>query len=358
VSELVPEAIGGHVSITSTAAVDNYTSAIQNLPQEAFLGSLLFFSISNADVNLANARRDLTALGLSTETLRKNLRPFDAFRKSSKRFEKKFKEHNGIRSEIMVRPVGEDGEQAFRHLVLERADVQAGKKRRVFYEKVGEITFTRGYKKDGEYHEHGVECRRTTAHLGDALTADEDQWLTEQLATFQDNYDHLLHYMDSHAVRTFVREYIYALSGTCVKESGGLYFIKQDHADEVEKLAEWVRSVGSEFHTLPLLNLAEQKDMILEAFEEETIQEVERLMGEVGKILSDPDRKIEEKTFDAYADKAAALAAKVQEYNSMLGARAERAAYEINIYGQQVLSMAGRIRESKTTQIKTVTTTV
>lgn len=344
--------------MSTTAAIVDYTSAISNLPEEAFLGSLLYFSISQADVNLANAKRDLTAAGLSTDTLRKNLRPFDAFRKSSKRFEKKFPTRDGVRSELMVRPVGEDGEQAFRHLVLERAVVQQGKKRRVFYEKVGEITFTRGIKKDGEYHDHGVECRRTTAHLGEALTAEEDQWLTEQLATFQDNYDHLLHYMDSHAVRTFVREYIYTLSGTCVKESGGLYFIKQDKADEIEKLAQWIRSVGSEFHTLPLLNLAEQKEMILEAFEEETIQEVERLMGEVGKILSDQDRKIEEKTFDAYADRAAVLAAKVDEYNQMLGARADRAAYEISIYGQQVMSLSARIRESKTTTAKTVITSV
>jgi hypothetical protein len=340
--------------VTDTAALVNYTDAIDNLPDEAFLGSLLYFSISNADVNLRNAHRDLAAAGLSTDTLRKNLRPVDAFRKATKRFEKKLKPVDGVRSELMVRPVGEDGEQAYRHLILERAVVQAGRKRRVFYEKVGEITFTRGVKKDGEYEGHGVECRRTTNHLGEALTVEEDQWLTEQLATFEDHYDHLLNYMDSHAVRTFVREYIYNLSGTCVKESGGLYFVKQDHVDEINRLAEWVRSVGSEFHALPLLNLVEQKDMILEAFEEETIKDVERLMGEVGKILSDPDRKIEEKTFDAYADKAAGLTAKVQEYHAMLGTRADRAAAEITIFGQQVMSLSTRIRESKTTTAKLV----
>lgn len=344
------------MSMTNTQATAPYTEAIANLPQEAFLGSLLYFSISQADVNLANARRDLAAAGLSTDSLRKNLRPVDAFRKAAKRIEKKFKPVNGVRSEIMVRPVGEDGEQSYRHVILERAVVQAGKKRRVFYEKIAEITFTRGVKKDGEYEGHGVDCRRTTAHLGAALTPEEDQWLTEQLATFQDHYDHLLHYMDSHAVRTFVREYIYNLSGTCVKESGGLYFIKQDHHDEVERLAKWVKTIGSEFHTLPLLNLAEQKEMIMEAFEEETISEVERLMGEISKILSDSDRKIEEKTFDAYADKAAALTAKVQEYNTMLGSKAERAAYEIGIFGQQVMSLSSRIRESKTTRAKTVVT--
>lgn len=339
---------------TNTAAMANYTDAIQALPSEAFLGSLLYFSISQADVHLENARRDLTAAGLSTDTLRKNLRPIDAFRKASKRFEKKFKPVNGVRSELMVRPVGEDSDEAHRHLILERAVVQAGKKRRVFYEKVGEIVFNRGAKKNGQYEGHGVRCRRTTEHLGSALTNEEDQWLTEQLATFEDHYDHQLNYMDSHAVRTFVREYIYDLSGTCVKESGGLYFVKQDHVDEIKRLADWVRTIGSEFHSLPLLNLTDQREMILEAFEEESIAEAERLMTEVKKILDDPDRKIEEKTFDAYADKASDLAAKVDEYNTMLGTRAERAAYSINILGQQVLSLSPRIRESKTTQAKTV----
>jgi hypothetical protein len=333
---------------TTSAPLSNYTDAIGNLPQEAFLGALLYFSISGADVNLENARRDLKAAGLSTGTLRKNLRPVDAFRKATNEFKKRFSETSaGVRSELMVRSVGEDGAQAYRHLVLERTVVSQGKKRRLFYDKVGELTFTRGTKKKGEYEGHGVEVRRMTNHLTSPLTEEEDQWLTERLVTFEDRYNHLLNYMDSHAVRTFVREYIYSLSGICVKGSGGLYFVAQQHVDELNKLGEWVRAVGSEFHSLPLLNLVEQRDMIMEAFEDETVEEVERLMGEVEKILSDPGRQIEEKTFDAYALRAAELAAKVNDYDQMLGAKAERARTEIGIYTQQILSLTPRIRETK-----------
>lgn len=338
----------------SQAPLSNYTQAIADLPDEAFLGALLYFSISMADVNLHNAHRDLAAAGLSTTGLRDHLRPVDAFRKATKEFAKKFKAVNDVRSELMVRPVGEDGEQAYRHLILERASYQAGKKRRVFYEKVGEITFTRGVKKDGQYNGHGVEVRRTTDNLTSPLTPEEDQWLTERLVTFEDRYNHLLNYMDSHAVRTFVREYIYGLDGTCVKESGGLYFVGQQHIDEVAKLAEWVKSVHSEFHYLPLLNLMEQREMIMDAFEEETIREVERLMGEISKILSDPNRQIAEKTFDAYALQGAELGKKIKAYNQMLGSKAERAATEVQMFSTQVLSLAGRIREHKTTVKKEV----
>lgn len=333
-----------------TTVMDKYTQAINELPEECFLGSLLYFSISQADVNLKNAHSDLQALGLNTDGLRKNLRPVDAFRKATKRFEKKFKPVNGVRSELLVRPVGEDGVEAYRHLILERAIVQQGKKRRILYEKVGEITFTRGKKdrKTGEYSDHGVQCRRTTNNIGEDLTDEEDQWLTEQLTTFEDHYNHLLHYMDSHAVRTFVREFVYRLSGTSVKESGGLYFVAQEHVDEIMKLASWVRGVGSEFKTVRLLNLADQREMIMEAFEEETVREVERLMGEVAKILTNPDRKIEESTYDQYANRAVELADKVKKYNDLLGEKAEQAAASISIYGQQMLTLSTRIRESRT----------
>lgn len=336
--------------MSTLTPINGYTQAIEDLPQEAFLGALLFFSITMADVNLTNARRDLAADNLNTDALRKNLRPVDAFRKATKEFEKKFRAINDVRSELMVRAVGEDGEQAYRHLILERASYQQGKKRRVSYEKVGEITFTRGAKdkKTGEYGGHGVEVRRTTDNLSSPLTLEEDQWLTERLVTFEDRYEHLMNYMDSNAVRAFVRGYIYNLGATCVKESGGLYFIAQDHVDEVSRLAKWVNSVGSQFHALPLLNLVEQRDMILEAFEEETVRETERLMAEVAKILKDPNRQIEEKTFDALAMQGTDLGQKVKDYNALLGTRADRAAASIQMLSTQVMSLAGRIKEHKT----------
>lgn len=340
--------------MTSTTSMASYTDAITNLPTEAFLGSLLWFSISEADVNLDTARQELANNNLATDTLRDNLRPVDAFKKSTREFGVKFKEVNGVKSELMVRPVGEDGEFSHRHLILERAVVKAGQKRRVFYEKVGEIVFTRGVKKKGEYSGYGVEARRTTSNLSSPLTPEEDTWLTEHLDSFEDRFDHFLTHLDSHAVRTYVREYIKNLSGTLVKESGSLYFVKQDHVEEVERLSKWVQSIGSQFHFLPLLNIAEQRQMILEAFEDETLKETERLMGEVGKILADPSRQIEEKTFDAYGLRAAELTSKVNEYNSMLGARADRAQAEIQLFASQVITLAGRIRESKTHTAKVV----
>lgn len=340
--------------MTNQTAMSGYTDAINGLPTEAFLGSLLFFTITQADVNLTQARQELEGVGLSTATLRKNLRPVDAFNKAAREFAHKFRPENGIRSEILVRPVGADGAQVHRHIILERTVLKEGQRRRLAYDKVGELIFTRGEKKKGEYSGYEVRARQTTELVATPMSEDVEGWLTSRLETFQSRFDHLLHYMDSHAVRTFVREYVYSLSGVCVRESGGLYFIKQAHADEVAKLQSWVQSIGSEFHTLPLLNLTDQREMIMQAFEEETIAEVNRLMGEVKTILSDPNRSIEAKTFDAYGVRAAELSAKVREYNDMLDARSDRAKIEIDMFSQQVLTLASRIR-TPLTKVKVAT---
>ena len=326
--------------------MSGYVDAIANLPSEAFLGNLVYFTISQADVDLEKARAELIRLGLSTATLRKNLRPVDAFNKATREFGHKFHTVNGIRTEILVRPVGTDEEQVHRQLIRERTVIEQGKMRRLSYEKVGDLTFTRGDKTKGVYSGFGVQAQQTTGALETDLTTEEENWLDARFSELNYRFDHLLHFMDSHGVRTFVREFIYNLSGICVRESGGLYFVRQAHSVETAKIQGWVRSINSEFHSLPLLNLTEQRDMILQAFEDETIAEVERLMGEIGKILAAQDRTIEPKTFDAYGVRASELAAKVGEYNGMLGARADRASIEIDLFTKQILNLASRVRET------------
>lgn len=346
------------MTVTDTTTMRDYAQAIANLPEAAYLGSLVYFTISRADVELDKAKRDLGDVGLDTTLLKKELQPRHAFAKACRRFARKFKAADDVRSELLVRPAGDDDAQAYAQLILERVRMVKGEKRKIFFEKVGELTFTKGHRENGEVVGDGVDSRRTTGHLDRKdLTEEENDWLTERLALFAYDYDHLLNYMDSHAVRTFVREYIYRLRGTCVKESGGLYFVKQDQMEEVRKLAVWVDAIGSEFRTVELLNVADKREMIAQALEEETIGEVNRMMVEVAGILQNPDRKIEESTYEGYMHKAVDLSSKIQEYDNMLGQRATRAELEIGIFQQQVLALAARIKSSSTMQARTVPTT-
>lgn len=327
---------------TEVHATDSYLEAIDNLPADAFLGTLLWFSISAADVDLEAARAELQALGLSDAGLRKSLHPVDAFAKAAREIAHKFRPDGDTRAELMVRPVGSDANQAHRHLILERADYRTGQRRRVYYEKVGELIFTKGTTKRGQFYGFGVQIRDTTGPTSE-LHDDEREWLDMALATFEDRFQHLLTHMDSHAVRSFVREQLRVFDGVCVKESGGVYFVRQSHADKVAKLGEWIKGIGSQYHGLPLLNLADQREMIMTAFEDETVAEAQRLMAEIADIIK-TDRQIEERTFDAYGTQAAELSRRIAQYNDMLGMRAETASLTVQIYTQQLVKLSGQVR--------------
>jgi len=329
---------------TNIHATDKYRRVAEQLPEEALLGQLLWFSITSADVNLEKAQQELVNLGLPEDALPKVLRPADVFRRAAREMGHRFKPVDDTRSEVLVRAVGEDDDKAYRHLMLERADYRTGKARRVYYEKVGEIVFTRGTKNKYGYSGFGVEVIDTTADLTGDLLPEERAWLDAAMEGFEARFQHLMSHMDSHAVRAFVRKEIARLDGVCVKESGGVYFVRQSGAEDLKKLQVWVNRIGSQFHTVPLLDLADQRQMIAQAFEEETVAEVQRLMDEIAGILQ-AGTAIEERTFDQYGTRAAELTRRINEYAEMLGDRSELAALQVQLFTGQLVSLSDQVRQ-------------
>jgi len=322
------------------AAIQSYTQAIANLPPEAFLGSLVFYTITQADVELKTAHDSIAALKLSTDGLRRSIRPTDAFAKAARECAHKFPTDGAVRSEVLVRPFGLDEDTVSQAMMLERFEQNKdGKKRRISYDKIAELTLVRGEREKGVYIGHGVEAVATE---GVALSSEELSWLLNTLDGFSYHYHHHLTHLDSHAVRSFLRGYIDRLEGVCVRESGGMYFVKQEHSDEIGRLASWVQAIGSKFDEIGLLDIPKNRRMILAALEDEAVTEIERLMLEVAEILKS-DRRIEPKTFNRYSVRAAELKEQLKDYSNRLGARAERADLEVSIFAQQLHKLLGRI---------------
>lgn len=337
-------------TIHSVHGVDDYAKRVQSIvPSEHLLGNILWFSISDADVNYATAKKELEARNLDTSYLRKRLRPIDAFKKSCRDIDKKFPvRDDGIQSRFMANAVGHDKETSHRHVVLERAYVATGKKRRLVYDTVAEIVFYRGeLNSEGEYTGFRVDIVRKNLDLiGIDLTDQEDAWLTSMLRGLVGRFDHYRTHLDSHAVRSYVRDHLTGLRATCVKSNGGVYFVQQSHTDTVAAISDWVRSIGSEFHMMPLVDLGDQREMVRAAYEDEVIGEVERLSHEIASVLNE-GRNITESTFDAYNDRVADLMGKHREYSLMLNDKLELAHERIDIFKRQTLTLANRIRTPK-----------
>ena len=334
-------------------SVSAYADAAAGIPDEFFLGQIVSFTITEADVNLEEMRDEVIKRGLREDTLKRRLRHIDAFKKASNEIATKFTKYPDHQNSIMVRPVGQDSQESHRHIVFERAIFRVGQRRRVEHETIWRIMYDRGVRdREGNITSDSIHVEEQVVP-GLLLEAEEKAWLAETIGEngekLQERFQHYCTHLDSHGVRTFVRGYLDLLGAINVKGSsgGGLYFVPQKHAEELRDLAGLIKSIGSNMHLIPLLDIVDQREMLAEAFVADTLDELRALSIEMGKILDNPTRTITEDTYDTYVSKAASLMSKAQEYETMLDQTLDSANIELQVFRVKTLSLASRVRKPK-----------
>lgn len=325
-------------------AIAQYNQAAANVPDEALLGQLVWYTISSTDISYDFALKELQARGLPTSAL-KPIRRVDAYRLATKELEHSFPIHDQVKLNVMVRSVTQDASAVERHVVCERVNSKKGERQRLAYDPSARLVYHRGTKgEDGKLQGDRVEViRHRPPLLEQALTAEQLQWMDDALDGLPDRFRHLSTHLGDHKVRNFVRETLKGFLAIPVRESGGVYFVAQKKADSLKSLADWVEAMGSRFHSTPLLDLVNQRAMLAQAFEDEAVKEIEQLAKEIDKILDDPNRRVEEETFDSYALQTAQLTKKANEYADLLGIRSEIAHERIQRFQKRTLDLAGRI---------------
>jgi len=326
------------------ATITEYNAAAAAVPEEALLGSLVWYTISDVDINYEIARQELSRLGLDTSML-KPIRPVDAYRLATKELKHSFPVRDGVKLNIMVRSVGHDSDTAYRQIVCARVSTKPGERRRLIYDPSAEIIYNRGQRdRDNQVVGDGIEViHRMPPTLEKEMTPEQQAWLRERLEALPGRFRHLKTHLGSHKVRNFVRGYLGSLGAIAVRESGGVYFVAQARKNELGQLGDWIHGIGSSFHSTPLLDLVNQREMLARAFEEEAIKEVEQLTKQIDEILSDSSRRVRESTFDDYALRAAELTSKAKDYADMLDIRSEIAHKHIDKFKKKALDLVDRI---------------
>lgn len=340
-----------------TASVTDYSSAAAALPDEYFLGQIVSFTICENDIELETARDALSNLNLRTDTLRKRLRPIDAFKKAANEIAVKFDRDVAIQGEqhsLLVRPVGQDSSESHRHVVFERAIFRAGQRRRVEHETIWKLMYDRGKRqKDGTIVDDQIYAEQQPMIGGVQLTPTEQMWIDEHIGAngdkLRERYQHWCTHLDSHALRTFVREYITDLLGgiSTKGNAGGQYFVEQKHVAELRDLMKFVKAVGSRMHLIPLLDIVEQRDMLADAFLQETMDEIRQQMVLINGIMKNQSRSITEDTYDQFVGTAAKLLGKHKNYATLLDQSLDTADTELQIFQQQVLGLFSRVKKPK-----------
>lgn len=337
----------------SSLAVSAYSNAAADLPDEYFLGQIVAFTITEADVRLETMRDELTKRQLREDCLKKKLRRIDAFKKATNDIATKFTKHQDHQHALLVRSVGQDAQESHRHIVYEQAVFRTGQRRRADYETIWRIIYDRGVRdRDGNITNDSVYVEQQIVP-GLNLSDEERRWIDDTIGLegerLRERFEHYSTHLDSHGVRTFVRAYLDLLGAINVKGSGGggLYFVPQKHSAELRDLAGFIKSIGSTMHLIPLLDIVDQREMLAEAFVADTLDELRTLSIEMGKILGDPNRTITEDTYDAYVTKAAELMTKASDYEGLLDRSLENANLELQMFRVKTLSLSERIRKPK-----------
>lgn len=341
------------MSPSTAVAMQAHATAASELPDSYFLGQVVAFTIREADVNLEVMRQELTTRELRADLLKKKLRRIDAFKKATTQIATRFTKFSDHQNAVIIRPVGQDDSEAHRHVLFERTVWRVGQQRRVEHETIYRLMYDRGERDaDGTVTRDHIEVEKQVVP-GLHLTDEERTWLDQVIGddgdALRERVEHHCAHLDSHGVRTFVRDYLHALDAINVKGStgGGVYFVPQTHVGELRVLAEYVRSIGSTMHLIPVLDIVELRDMLEEAFVADTLEDLRAASAEIHKILAEPDRGITGETYQGYADRAAAILAKSSEYESLLERTLESTTLELNVFKLKTLQLQGRIRRPK-----------
>lgn len=121
-----------------------------------------------------------------------------------------------------------------------------------------------------------------------------------------------------YSIREFVRKGVeWNFHSVKVRPSGGVYFVQEQFATDMGHLEDAINEVGGSFHSLPLMDDSKQREMLKKAFEDESMDDISILMGEISEIM------INNKTIslDRYTDfkvRYDKLITKVLEYSDVL----------------------------------------
>lgn len=144
-----------------------------------------------------------------------------------------------------------------------------------------------------------------------------------------------------------MRSLVFQLHGTMVKESGGLYFIPEEHAEEFEKVATAVETSGSAARfTIGITDLSVNKRMfqrVMEGLESEILLATQQMQDEVA-ALADGKKKMRRNGIERRLQDICDWTEKVEYYEKLMGVAMPKlrhaigqSKYAIGVHGLEAL---------------------
>lgn len=293
------------------------------------LGALLWYTITEMDVTREDLEAAFVAAGIEDDLLPGEISPRDAFRRATTTVERKhIPQANGTFVNRLVREVRTEETEIIRHLVREVVDA---KNVRLDYKAVAMFSLAKG---EGDHYWHSVELEKMTPEEQDACQTAERQ------------FEKARECYNGRHVREIVTNILRTCHPVAVRPSGGVYFVARRHEDTVNRLKALIdrlapcgtTSYKSKVWTVPVIDAADQREMVTESIEDQVQAESETIIRDLASALKS-GRKILPCHARGYADRVRRLAALTVEYETLLETDLETAKSNLELAQAQAMAV-------------------
>lgn len=291
------------------------------IDRDAVLGRFMWYSVpEDTMLDYDTVVAELGALGL-TKLLPKPPREYDIFRRVTRESERRKVPSLDAKGDFiqgqwenwLIRDVAsKDEDTIVRRVVVEKLD--ANGKRLVDdlgYKQIMELRYKRptGAQTKGRLefewiNGHDAQKWPTAQAIADRVKAEYERW--------QDKLAHA-------SVRHWIQQTILAMGATPARVSGGIYFLEEQYATQVEALEEFVAKYlpqKGEMHSVEVPDNKKQRDLIAKAIERETVGAIDDMIVEIGEIKR--EGKLTSKKYLEIQKRITAMKRKQKKYMRLL----------------------------------------
>lgn len=120
-------------------------------------------------------------------------------------------------------------------------------------------------------------------------------------------------------MRHWIKQTILSMGATAVRPTGGIYFLKEEFASQVEALESFIVDhfpPGGECHSVEIPDTSKQREMVKKAIEAETTGAVEQMMLEISEVKK--AGKLTPKKFEEMNKRVREVENKIADYSKLL----------------------------------------
>jgi len=309
-----------------------------DIPTSLLLGRLVLFTITDQPTPRSVLEAAFLQHNLNPTMLPPETKPVDAFKKATSEAKEKFPLPDGTTAHFLCRDVASTPEYVKRQITREIKDSRA---KRLSYDKAIDCVFYRATPSATPGDGKGRERLAITVDTG--LPAAEHDLIKQVGQDILNRYAVYYNNLDGNRLRAVVRDYLKHLNAIEIK--GGVYFVHVARDNELANLQALVNNLGGgcQMNTIPMVDVAREREMVTAAFEREAAQALQDLTRDIKEIRS-TRKTVSPSAYAKVQDRYNEVVAKANEHlvtlqisQDITGAEAEVALEELGLLREDML---------------------